>query len=751
MDWFGLGRRALIAGALLAAPGLAAAQNLSCDYGDLEVQKVAFAGEHRFSSSELADAIVTTPSSWLRRTLGVPLGPKRCLDTLEVQRDALRLRVYYRLRGYYNATVRDSIIAVSTQAVTVRFVIGEGPPTIVDSVSVQGLDAVPYGATIRLSFERFRGGVFSRVALQAAIDSAIIHLLDRGYPYVERPLTNFNVDSTAHRASIELTFIQLFGGASGPLPANPARVMAIDVASTPGTDSGRVTPATVRKLLWFQPGKVYSQKDVLASQRELYELELARHVDIDLLPDSAQPSDTALRITVRYTEAKERGLRFGGGWATLDCLRAQMRYSDRDLLGGAERFDLNFRVSHLALCPGYVRDDPLSQGINYYASGTLRLPTLFGPRNQPSVTLFSERTSEYHAYLRITPIGGVLAFNRDLAPRGFRPGLPLALTARVEYGSTQAEPAVFCQLFNLCSPSDIAQLQQNNLLVVLGASLAHDNTNSLLNASRGTQQRLDLRYGTSQQDTGSASHWTRLLGEAGIYHSFGSSVIAARLQIAGLFEPWTLFQPATQFVPPEERLYAGGPNSVRGFGQNLLGPLVYIMDSLHIDSSQVVAGNTIYQVTSASTVQQFSATGGNTQIVATVEWRITMPKPADVMQVAMFVDAGFVWNRGAVMDSSGHTETVNASDIKVTPGLGLRYLSAVGPIRVDFAYNPYGTGLGAAYYSGSDQVLRCVSPGNTFDRGIPSGGQSCPTDYKPAASRGFFQRLTFNFSIGQAF
>jgi outer membrane protein insertion porin family/translocation and assembly module TamA len=624
----------------------------------------------------------------------------------------------------------------------------EGPPTITDSVLVLGLDSVPKGAALLKTFSKFKGGNFNRVALQAAIDTAVIRLIDNGYPYAQPPLTNFTVDSSAHRASIELTFFQRFLGQSTSLPVNQAKVASIDIAATPGPDSGNVTPGTVRKLLFIKPGKVYSQQDVFLSQRELYQLELARHVDVDLLPDSAQPNDTTVAMKVRYTEAAPHGLRVGGGWATLDCLRAQMRYTDRDLFGGAERFDFNFRLSHIWLCPENVKTDPSSQGLNYYASGTLRLPTLFGPRNQPSVTLFSERTSEYKAYLRITPIGGALALTRDLAPRGLRSGLPLTLSARVEYGHTVAEPAVFCQLFNLCSAADIEHLKQPSLLTVLGASLAHDHTDQLLNASRGDYQRVEARWGKTAADTGKPSTWTRLLGDAAVYRSFGSSVLAARIQIAGLFKPWTFFEPATEFVPAEERLYAGGPNSVRGYGQNLLGPLVYLVNN--IDSSQTIGGNKIYQVSPTSTVTQYSATGGNTQLVATVEWRITMPKPANALQFAAFVDAGYVWNRGAATDVPGKTETVKLSDVKITPGIGFRYLSAVGPIRVDFAYNPYGTSIGPAYLQDST-ALRCVSPGNTFDRGIPGPGETCPVTYRPQQSNGFFQRLTFNFSIGQAF
>jgi outer membrane protein insertion porin family/translocation and assembly module TamA len=104
------------------------------------------------------------------------------------------------------------------------------------------------------------------------------------------------------------------------------------------------------------------------------------------------------------------------------------------------------------------------------------------------------------------------------------------------------------------------------------------------------------------------------------------------------------------------------------------------------------------------------------------------------------------------MDSAGHRIVVKFDDIKYTPGIGIRYLSPVGPIRVDFAYNRYGTGFGAAYYQEPVTLdLLCVSPGNTFDRGVVTPGQSCPLTYQPKPSPGFFQHLQFNFSIGQAF
>jgi outer membrane protein assembly factor BamA len=87
----------------------------------------------------------------------------------------------------------------------------------------------------------------------------------------------------------------------------------------------------------------------------------------------------------------------------------------------------------------------------------------------------------------------------------------------------------------------------------------------------------------------------------------------------------------------------------------------------------------------------------------------------------------------------------------VTPGLGVRVRSPIGPLRVDVAYNGYQSTTGSAYFVGSDNVLRCVSPDNTIPDGIVGPGQTCDPTFKPKPSQSVLSKLTFNFSIGQAF
>src|SRR6185437_10813104 len=311
---------------------------------------------------------------------------------------------------------------------------------------VAGLDSVPDRLRARLTqpLDHLRGGIYDRDSLRAVIDTAVTRLLNNGYAHASDPLRDIEVDEAANLAKVRLTF----------LPGKLAHI-------------GRIDTETVHDLLSINTGDLYRQRDLLRSQRDLYALETYNHVDVELLPDSLQPNDTSLTVRVFVAEGLMKSMRVGVGWASLDCARTQGRLTDRNFFGGAQWLELNARLSHIALCPSSVRQDTaFSNLVNYYAGATLRLPSLFGPRNIPSITVFSERTSEFRTYVRYTPIGVLGQVTRDLQPRDLRPGLPLTLGYQLEYGRTKADPAVFCQIFNRCSLADIARLQENSSLQV---------------------------------------------------------------------------------------------------------------------------------------------------------------------------------------------------------------------------------------------------------------------------------------------
>ena len=71
-------------------------------------------------------------------------------------------------------------------------------------------------------------------------------------------------------------------------------------------------------------------------------------------------------------------------------------------------------------------------------------------------------------------------------------------------------------------------------------------------------------------------------------------------------------------------------------------------------------------------------TGGNIDFEGNLEARFSLGR---TVQGAIFTDVGQVW---------GDLDPVTLSTVRVTPGVGIRYLSPIGPLRVDLAYRTAG-------------------------------------------------------------
>lgn len=108
---------------------------------------------------------------------------------------------------------------------------------------------------------------------------------------------------------------------------------------------------------------------------------------------------------------------------------------------------------------------------------------------------------------------------------------------------------------------------------------------------------------------------------------------------------WAWLYGKTDNLPISERYFLGGRDTVRGYAQNTLGPK-----------------------------RDDQPTGGNVFLMGNMELRTSLGRNFFIVN---FLDAGNVWNR---------VGDVNPSKLKFTTGVGLRYKTPVGPIRVDYGY-----------------------------------------------------------------
>jgi outer membrane protein assembly factor BamA len=723
---------------------------ISCDEStDIEVRVLKFIGNKAHSSYNLERGIATTASTFWRRTFRV-FGKKYCLDSLHaLVIDSARLDFFYRRTGFPDVRIQPAIRPLGGRRVAVEYLITEGQPMLMDSVTVVWDQPIPDTTRFTADLPIEAGDRFDNLELEATRDTIQTRLGNRGYPQA-RVLRNFDQYPAQHRATVQYVVY----------PGPKSWIGKIDIPTPKPANErrkARVDTARVREVLGVAEGDLYNESALQRAGRGLFATEAFRFVGVDTIPDP-NPTDSLIDVRVTLNEAELLATRASIGWANLDCLRTQVNYTNFNFLG-LRRLDLNGRLSKIGtssptewaegLCTSELLNDEVSDTLNYYAGVSLSQAALFGLQIVPTISVYSELRSEFKAYLRETPIGVIASAQQGLWGR-----LPMSWSYQLEYGRTAAQPAFFCAVFNVCEADARQRLERYTRSAVVGWAATLSRVNSVTSPTEGHVMRLDLRHASpvvgSNKDasfnraTFDATYYSDAFGGTFVARIRAGTVLGSRLDLTGQSTP--------TFIPLQERLYAGGPNSVRGFRQNEMGPAIYIPTGF--DSTDV-PGHDSLQIWEADPLKvgdRTVPTGGDNVIVANVELRRRAPAYPELVQYALFIDAGQVWNRGRA--GTG----VNFSDIRVTPGVGLRLFTPVGPVRVDVGYNPYKRPAGPAYITDLSGNLICVSPGNTLRVRVVQGEQprqvdegDCPATYVPRFGSSFWNRLTFQFSIGQPF
>ncbi|MFC4254594.1 BamA/TamA family outer membrane protein [Altererythrobacter xixiisoli] len=209
---------------------------------------------------------------------------------------------------------------------------------------------------------------------------------------------------------------------------------------------------------------------------------------------------------------------------------------------------------------------------------------------------------------------------------------PLSWSAGVELVATGEAPRL----------ADGTLGERNTYFIgALPASVLVDTSNDLLDPTSGF--RLGGRISPEISTTGGVQRfYIRGQIDGSYYLPAGEKVvIAARARFA------TISGAPVEGVAPSRRLYAGGGGSVRGYGYRAIGP-------------QNSEGD---------------PTGGRSLTELSLEARIRTGLFDGALGVVPFVDAGTV----------GNGSTPGFDEIKIGAGIGVRYYTSFGPMRVDFA------------------------------------------------------------------
>ena len=699
--------------AALGTAGLRSAHAQAVAEG-LVVRQLSFKGNRSFDATTLAAAIATTRSTWLASSplvRWIGLGSERHLSDRALRMDAYRLKLFYQVHGFLDAKV-DTTVVRTPKDVYITFHIDEGQPVLVRSFEINGLDSLAFREELVAGLPLKLAEPFDRTLLVATVDTLVSRLQNRGYPEARVLLEKRDVNTEERFADVSLLVE----------PGVPAVIGHIHIEGTETVDSN-----FVRQLLATEPGRPFEVSDLALSQQNLYRSELFRFATVRLDTADFKAGSGVVPLTIVVTEGMMYRARAAAGYGTNDCFRLGLGWTARNALGHGQIFDVSAQTSKLGvgdptgfgglrntICSALKDDSIGSTRVNYNLTASFRRPLFITAANTLTLSLFAERRSEFLVYLR-EDIGGSVTLVRETQNR-----IPLSLTYRLSYGRTEANNVSFCAFFNACTDIDIRELQERRLLATATLGAKRTRVDNPLDPSKGNSLSAEVTHSSQLIGSSRFAVFTRLVGDASQYFPLGGSVLALHLRTGIVLAPeLALSGGRSNFVPPEQRFYAGGPNDVRGYSRNELGPLVYVVEENNV-TVDTTTGET---VPTDPTKVRSAATGGNSLIVANAELRIPSPIFRRQLRFAAFVDGGTVWERG--QGGAG------GPSFRITPGVGIRFQTLLGPARLDVAYNRYDFQPGRLYLihpSGSLELLR--------------------SQYQRPRSR---SSLVFQFGVGQAF
>jgi outer membrane protein insertion porin family len=605
------------------------------------------------------------------------------------QADVNAIMALYQSNGFSHVKVTPEVKDVGINAngqkekiehLEINYRIEEGTQQRIGTYVINGAIQVPLSDLTPL-LNTQSGQPYSSLNVSGDRDSILTYYLSHGFDHVE----------------VELT--------QQPSPENPNLIdVAMDVKEGEQIFVNRVLisglhythPSTVEDRILIHPGDPLNQTALLDSQRKLYDLTLFNQVNTAI--QNPQGDELRKNVLVQFTEARRWDLSYGFGFqaqtgnpqnncnnvnpatliqlgidpATYNCSPNGKTGVSPAVLFNISRINLRGTDRSISLNTAYgtLEQRVLATFSNPHLFDSKMFDLSFsgGYTNAQDVTTYA--SSSLEGSMRVTQHADkantlIYAFN-------YR-------RVKVDPNSVQV------------APNEIPLVSQPVRVGGPGTTWIRDTrVPTPLDATSGTYSTFQEFW--SDSHFGSQADFNRFDATNASYYSFGKVnkwVVARNTRFA--FER-SYGGPQFELIPLPERLYAGGAQSHRGFGINSAGP----RDS-----------------------QTGFPIGGAGAFINSTELRMpnpVLPYVGNSLGFVLFHDMGNVFENSSDIwpsffrtkqphsytckdlnladqevphedSSTGGAGTCSFNNFVHAVGLGLRYHTPVGPLRLDFSYN----------------------------------------------------------------
>ena len=486
--------------------------------GKTTVRQINFVGNRVFGKRQLAAVIKTSATNVLSFLIGGDV-----YDPDRVAQDREQLRLYYRSKGYADASVTSAKAEYdpAIHGFTLTFSIDEGPLYHFGDTNiicnVPGLDP----EKLRRLLVARPGAVFDGNALDKTTEVLAIELAKLGYPFAQA-VPRMTRDAAAQRIDVAFTIGQ------GPR----TYVERIEIHG-----NTRTRGYVIRREFDIAEGDAYNKMLIDRAERRLKNLNYFKTVKI-----ATKPGSVADRVVldVDVVEQSTGDFTISGGYSTTDGLLAEVKVGDRNFLGTGKAVSASAsygqyaRGIDLSASEPYFLGTRVSAGIELYGRQNDASPyqsygsDVYGATMQFGAPLTEQigvqyRYSLYNQNVTLNPASLTAA-----------PSLPIqqAALAGPQWVSSVGDTVTYNTLDNNKRPTDGIKSQLTQDLAGLGGDV---------NFLRTTE---DLRY----------------------YHAINDDVVSLVRAQGGYISGW-----GGQQVPLINSFF-GGPTMVRGFAPYGFGP-----------------------------------------------------------------------------------------------------------------------------------------------------------------------------------
>lgn len=612
-----------------------------------KVGRMAFQGNHQIAEKDLLSVVVLKKSHiWTHGSASAKLA-KSSADNLEA---------LYRDRGYEEAKVSPQVTVHEPNKIDIVFNIDEGAQTVVQKVEVTGNENIPLAKVAAPVGLQLRAGApFSPRKMTDDRNRISANYLNRGYVNVDVKAVMKRDTGDPHR--VEVTY-----------NVDEHQLVRIGEVVYLGQEHTRLP--LIKKTTKLSSEKPFDREQILQAQSRLYDLNVFDWSSVGpSKPISEQTQETLL---VKNHEAKRNEITYGFGFeitrrggntpsgsvavpggptvqlgnyqiapsqATYASPLGSMQFARHNMRGLAETWAGTLVLSRL----------------DQRVDTTYAQPHFFGSQWSSLSTISLERTSE-------NPL-----FAASLGDASFQ-------VQRVLNHKTNTR-LQFLYDFNktvlshILVPELVLPQDVSVHLSTLSAILLRDTRDKPLDAHRGSFSTLNL--GITPTALGSSANFAKLTGQYAFYQPLHGMVFANSVRV-GMAKEF-----ANSFIPTSQLYFSGGGNSLRGFPIDEAGP-----------QRLVPFCNVLQQQTGC--VDITVPVGGNALFILNSELRFPL-KINKALGGVIFYDGGNVFSA-----INRNNFTTNYSN---TIGIGLRYSTPIGPVRIDVGrnLNPV-AGIGATQY-----------------------------------------------------